>query len=119
MVDQLAPRPRLGNLTQGQGLTPNQVQFGWVLTDVDLPEQCVMLSRAYSPSGPWEPISNWIENSGRYIWTVDQAIDRPIYIRLEARDLAGNIGKVDSDQPMQIDLTRPSARILDVESVTQ
>ncbi len=119
VVDQLAPRPRLGNLTQGQGLTPNQVQFGWVLTDVDLPEQCVMLSRAYSPSGPWEPISNWIENSGRYIWTVDQAIDRPIYIRLEARDLAGNIGKVDSDQPMQIDLTRPSARILDVESVTQ
>ena len=119
VVDQIAPRPRLGNLTQGQGLTHNQVQFSWVLTDADLPEQSVMLSRAYSPTGPWEPISGWIENSGRYIWTLDQTIDRPIYIRLEARDLAGNLGKADSDQPMQIDLTRPSARILDVESVTQ
>ncbi len=119
IVDQDAPRPKLGNLTQGQGLTHNQVQFSWVLMDADLPEQPVMLSRAYSPTGPWEPISSWIENSGRYIWTLDQTIDRPIYIRLEARDLAGNIGKVDSDQPLHIDLTRPTARILDVESVTQ
>ena len=119
IVDQIAPRPKLGNLTQGQGLTHNQVQFSWVLMDADLPDQPVMISRAFSPTGPWEPISGWVENSGRYIWTVDQTIDRPIYIRLEARDLAGNIGKVDSDQPLQIDLTRPSARILDVESVTQ
>ncbi len=119
IVDQDAPRPKLGNLTQGQGLTHNQVQFSWVLMDADLPEQPVMLSRAFSPTGPWEPISGWIENSGRYIWTLDQTIDRPIYIRLEARDLAGNIGKVDSDQPLQIDLRRPTARILDVESVTQ
>ena len=78
-----------------------------------------MLSRAFSPTGPWEPISGWVENTGRYIWTVDQPIDRPIYIRLEARDLAGNIGKMDSDEPLQIDLTRPTARILDVETVTQ
>ena len=119
VVDQIAPRPKLGTLTQGQGLTHNQVQFSWVLVDADLPEQPVMISRAYTPTGPWEPISGWVENTGRYIWTVDQTIDRPIYIRLEARDLAGNIGKADSDQPMQIDLTRPSARILDVETVTQ
>ncbi len=119
IVDQIAPRPKLGNLTQGQGLTQNQVQFNWVLTDADLPEQSVLISRAYSPTGPWEPISSWVENTGRYIWTVDQTIDRPIYVRLEARDLAGNIGKADSDQPLHIDLTRPSARILDVETVTQ
>ncbi len=119
VVDQIAPRPKLGRLTQGQGLTQNQVQFSWDLVDADLPEQPVMISRAYSPTGPWEPISNWVENTGRYIWNVDQTIDRPIYIRLEARDLAGNIGKVDSDQPLQIDLTRPAAHIIDVETVTQ
>jgi hypothetical protein len=119
VVDQIAPRPKLGTLTQGQGLTHNQVQFSWVLVDADLPELPVMISRAYSPTGPWEPISGWVENSGRYIWTVEQSIDRPIYIRLEARDLAGNIGKADSDQPLQIDLMRPTARILDIESVTQ
>lgn len=119
VVDLDAPRPKLGNLTQGQGLTHNQVQFSWILIEADLPEKPVMLSRAYSPTGPWEPISGWIENSGRFIWAVDQTIDRPIYIRLEARDLAGNIGKVDSDQPLHIDLTHPTARLLDVESVTQ
>ncbi len=119
IVDQVAPRPKLGSLNQGQGLTHNQVMLSWVLLDSDLPEQSVMLSRAYSPTGPWEPISGWIENTGRYLWTVDQTIDRPIYIRIEARDFAGNIGKADSDQPLHIDLTRPTARILDVETVTQ
>lgn len=119
IVDQIAPRPKLGSLNQGQGVTHNQVMLSWVLLDGDLPEQSVMLSRAYSPTGPWEPISGWIENTGRYLWTVDQTIERPIYIRIEARDLAGNIGKADSDQPLHIDLTRPTARILDVETVTQ
>ncbi len=119
VVDQVAPRPKLGAFQQGQGQTHNQVQLSWVLVDADLPEQPVMLSRSFSPSGPWEPITGWIENTGRYIWSVDQTIDRPIYIRLEARDLAGNIGKADSDQPLQIDLTHPTARIIDVETVIQ
>lgn len=119
IVDQVAPRPRLGSLNQGQGITHNQVMLSWVLLDGDLAEKPVMLSRAYSPTGPWEPISGWIENTGRYLWNVDQTIERPIYIRIEARDLAGNIGKADSDQPLHIDLTRPTARILDIETVTQ
>jgi hypothetical protein len=119
VVDDVAPRPRLGSLNQGQGVTHNQVMLSWVLLDGDLPEQSVMLSRAYSPTGPWEPISGWIENTGRYLWSVDQTFERPVYIRIEARDLAGNIGKADSDQPLHIDLTRPTARILDVETVTQ
>jgi len=119
LVDQTAPRPKLGSLNQGQGFTHSQVQFTWVLIDSDLPERPVMLLRAYSPTGPWEPISDWVENTGRFVWAVDQKIDRPIYIRIEARDLAGNIGKADSDQPLHIDLTRPTARIIDVETVTQ
>ncbi len=119
VVDQIAPRPKLGPLQQGQGVTHNQVQFSWVLIDADLPEQPVMLSRAYAPTGPWEPISGWIENTGRFNWAVDQSLDRPIYVRLEARDLAGNIGKVDGDQPLQIDMTTPTARIIDIETVTQ
>lgn len=119
VVDQIAPRPKLGIPQQGHGVTHNQVQFSWVLIDADLPEQPVMFSRAFSPNGPWEPISGWIENTGRFHWAVDQTIDRPIYIRMEARDIAGNIGKVDSDQPLQIDLTRPTARIIDIETVTQ
>jgi hypothetical protein len=119
IVDQNAPRAKFGAIQQGQGQAHNQVQFSWVLTDSDLPETPVMLLKSDSPNGPWEPISSWIENSGRYLWTVDQSIDRPVYVRLEARDLAGNVGHVDLEQPLQIDLLKPTARIIDVETVTQ
>lgn len=118
VVDQIAPSPKRGPLQLGQGVTHHQIQFSWVLIDADLPEQPVMLSRAYRPTGPREFISGWIENTGRFNWAVDQAIDRPSDIRLEARDLAENIGQVDADQPLQIDMTTPTARIIDVETVT-
>lgn len=119
IVDRVAPQPKFGVIQQGQGLAHNQVQFSWVLTDSDLADAPVMLLKADSPSGPWEPITEWMENSGRYQWTVGQTIDRPVYIRLEARDLAGNIGRVDLAQPLQIDLVKPTARIIDIETVTQ
>lgn len=119
IVDQVAPRPKFGTIQQGQGQAHNQIQISWVLVESDLPQTPVMLLRSESPNGPWEPISGWIENSGRYLWTVEQSMDRPVYVRLEARDLAGNIGRADLDQPLQVDLVRPTARIIDVETVTQ
>lgn len=119
IVDQVAPRPKFGAIQQGQGLAHNQIQFSWVLTDSDLPQTSVMLLKSDTPNGPWEPISGWIENSGRYQWSVDQSVDRPVYVRLEARDLAGNIGRTELEQPLQIDLVKPTARIIDVETVTQ
>jgi hypothetical protein len=119
IVDKVVPQPKFGLAQQGQGLAHNQIQFSWVLTDSDLAEAPVMLLRSESPSGPWEPISGWIENTGRYQWTVNQSIDRPVYVRLEARDLAGNIGRADLEQPLQIDLVKPTARIIDIETVTQ
>lgn len=119
IVDHLAPQPKFGVVQQGQGAAHNQIQFSWVLADSDLADSPVKLLRSDSPSGPWEPITDWMDNSGRYQWTVTQSLDRPVYIRLEARDLAGNVGHVDLAQPLQIDLVKPTARIIDIETVTQ
>ena len=42
-----------------------------------------------------------------------------IYFRLLARDAAGNIGSAQTSQPVLIDLKRPKARMLGVQSASQ
>lgn len=119
VIDTVPPRPKLNSFQQGLGPAHNQLQINWTLIENDLPAQPVLLSYAYSPTGPWEPISGWVENSGRYLWTVDTRITSPIFIRIEARDLAGNVAHVDSEQAIPIDLTKPTARIVDIETSVQ
>ncbi len=119
VVDTIAPRPRLNSLQQGGGSAHNQLQINWSLIENDLPPQSVMLSYSTTPNGPWEPMSSWIENTGRYLWTVDRVIDKPVYIRLEARDLAGNVAHVDSEQAIPIDMVKPTARIVEIETAVQ
>jgi hypothetical protein len=114
-VDQAAPVAQLLPLRQGQGTNNNQVLIEWSVQDDLLAEQPIALSFSDSPSGPWRPISGWTANTGRHIWTISEPLKQRVYIRLEARDAAGNTSIAQAEQPLLVDLSRPTARIVDVE----
>jgi hypothetical protein len=116
VVDRQPPEAEITAAVQGQGASRGEVEIQWIVKDERLPENPVLLSYASDPAGPWEPITQWIENSGRYRWKVDQSWTHPVYLRLEARDAAGNLTRVDTKSPLVLDLSRPSARITDVEA---
>ena len=40
-----------------------------------------------------------------------------LFVRIAVRDEAGNQARAETEQPVLIDLTRPTARIVDVESI--
>lgn len=69
------------------------------------------------PSGPWEPIATGLENTGRYVWALEMEAAQKIYVRIDARDAAGNVTRVEVNQPLVIDMSTPTARILDVETL--
>jgi hypothetical protein len=46
---------------------------------------------------------------------VDEQAMTSVFLRLEARDAAGNITRVDSPTPLLLDSARPSARFTDVQ----
>jgi hypothetical protein len=114
-VDQAAPVAQLLPLRQGQGSNNNQVLIEWAVQDEMLAEQPVALSFADNPAGPWRPITGWTENTGRHIWTINEPLKQRVYIRLEARDAAGNSVIAQAEHPLLVDLSRPTARIVDVE----
>jgi hypothetical protein len=116
-VDRQPPRINLLPLRQGQGPTSKQVFIEWSLTEEALAEEPVALSYSEHRSGPWQPLTGWQRNSNRYAWTLEPHVPAQVYVRLEARDAAGNVAQVETDSPLIIDLSRPTARMLNVESI--
>jgi hypothetical protein len=117
IVDRMPPQATLLPPRQGQGTAPNQMLIEWTLSDEALAEQPVALYFAPRKEGPWQPITGWQAHTGHYLWTFGPDIPKEVYVRLDARDAAGNIARAETGEPMLVDLSRPTARIIDVESV--
>lgn len=119
IVDQTAPRIELQPIQQGRGADLNKLTIAWRIQEDRPTEKPVSLYYGPSRQGPWEPISGWIADTGSYAWTVGLGAPPQFHIRLVARDAAGNVAEVISAQPVVVDLSRPSARIVDVEISTE
>jgi hypothetical protein len=76
----------------------------------------VGLYYAEKESGPWLPIATSQENSGRYVWQVPASAPPSFFVRVEATDLAGNMGRAQTAKPVLLDTSRPTVSILGVES---
>jgi hypothetical protein len=115
VVDRQPPTSSLGNVTQGAGARRGEINIEWTVQDDHLVAKPVRLSWAPAREGPWRPMTDWIANTGRYEWKADEQAVAAVYLRLEARDAAGNIARVDSQAPLMLDSSRPTARFTDVD----
>lgn len=115
-VDETAPRVQLLPVEQGRGQSLNKLLIRWMAQDENLAERPISLSYGNSPNGPWQPIAGGLDNSGSYVWTMAPGLAPRLYFRIEARDIAGNVQRIDTNEPLLIDLSKPTARILDVET---
>lgn len=117
IVDQTAPRIELLPVQQGQGAAMNQLTVRWKIHEDRPAEKPVSVYYAPALHGPWEPISGWQDDAGSFSWSVGPGSPAQFYVRVMARDAAGNVSQTDTTQPVVVDLSRPSARIVDVEVV--
>ncbi len=75
----------------------------------------ITLQWAERPDGPWTNIATNLTNTGRHVWHVGPNLMN-VYLRVVARDVAGNVGFDESPEPQLVDLTEPDARILRISS---
>jgi hypothetical protein len=116
VVDQTAPELELLPVQQGLGKNVNKLLITWKCADDNLADRPVSLFYSSSGQAPWLPVTGPLENTGSFVWNISQGVPVKFYLRIEARDLAGHVATVDSPQPIVIDLSRPTAKIIDVES---
>ncbi|MFH1304670.1 MAG: hypothetical protein ABIK07_26760, partial [Planctomycetota bacterium] len=115
VVDRTAPAIKLNPVTQGQGGEANKVTISWAMSDQNPAEKPIAINFSTQPTGPWEPIVDWQENIGRFTWSVGPGNPSKFYLQVVARDAAGNISQEVTTEPIILDLTKPSGRIVDVE----
>ncbi len=84
-----------------------------------LAQRPITIAFSQSPGGPWIPVASGLENSGHYAWAIDNRIPLQVYLRIEARDEAGNIGAYTTPEPVSLDQMRPKAHIREVHPVGQ
>lgn len=119
IVDRTAPVARLMPLKPGDGLDKDKVIIEWTAQDRELAPLPVALHYAITPTGPWQPIQGWQANGGRFTWSIPATLEQPVYVRMDVRDVAGNMTQLYSEQPFLVDRAVPQARVTDVESLSR
>jgi hypothetical protein len=116
--DATPPVVRLSSVEVGRGEDDGKLLISWTATDknMDRTDRCVTLSYAEDPKGTWTPFAKELPNDGFYSWKMESTVPFQFYVRVEARDKAGNVGKADTVDRVKVDLNQPKANISGIEA---
>jgi hypothetical protein len=64
--------------------------------------------------GEWKNIALNLPNTGRYVWHLPSNLPDRVYLRLIARDTAGNEGVAETAEPQLVDLSEPEGTIVGI-----
>ena len=92
---------------------PNTLILTWTAKDKNLAADPITLQWAERPDGSvWNSIAAGLANSGQYLWQLPPNMPPRVYLRVSARDTAGNTGVAETREPMLVDLNKPEGRLL-------
>jgi hypothetical protein len=97
---------------------PNALILSWSAADRNLADNPITLEWAERKDGPWTLISDHLANSsalgtlppgatGSFVWPLSERMPSRVYLKLTARDNAGNVAIAQTDKPVLIDLSVP------------
>jgi hypothetical protein len=92
----------------------NAMVLGWIVTDRNLGSEPITLEWSEQAAGPWQVIAAKLPNTGSYSWQLPQKMPSYVYLRLTARDNAGNVAIAITDQPQLVDMSVPEGYIFRV-----
>jgi hypothetical protein len=115
-VDLTKPVVELKSVLVGQGVDKGKLSIRWAAADKNFGNTPITLSYAALAEGPWTPIYGKLPNTGSYVWTMPVGGSMPwqFYVKVEAIDLAGNIGEAITPGLVKVDTFQPKAKIIDV-----
>ncbi|MGL5096735.1 MAG: hypothetical protein ACRDD1_14165, partial [Planctomycetia bacterium] len=114
LVDLSKPDIKLYAPTVDQGIQAGTVFFTWWVHDDNLGPRPVTLEYAENANGPWRTIAANLENTGKFQWKTPADVPYQFYVQLVAPDLAGNVGRAQTEKPVIVDLSRPKVKLLGV-----
>ncbi len=113
IVDRTSPRARFDQLQMSDDGRTLLVR--WVAEDPNPHDRPIRIEYSQTKAGPWTPMTDWQDNTGKLDWQVSRNVPTQVYIRMLVRDAAGNAGQLVYPQPVLVDMSRPRARITSIK----
>jgi hypothetical protein len=115
-VDITKPTVKLAGVVVGNGPDKGKLTVSWFAQDKNLAPNPITLSYAKNSDGPWTTFAEKLPNTGRHVWTMPaDGVPYQFHVKVEALDLAGNVGEAVSADLVKVDLSTPKVKILNVE----
>jgi hypothetical protein len=115
-VDVTKPVVHLHNILVGtNGPDKGKLNITWTARDDNMARDPIKLSYAEQLAGPWTTVKEKLPNTGQYIWQMPDGVPFQFHLKVEATDLAGNVGEAVTDSLIKVDLAQPKAKILTVQ----
>ncbi len=118
VVDKTEPKVRITSAQYGEGDRTGSLVIGYEASDENLMKRPVSLSFSDSVAGPWTTIAAGLRNEGMYVWPADPNMPRLIYLRIDVKDQAGNVGTYVLQQAIETQGLAPRARIRGFRSLS-
>ncbi len=116
-LDRTRPAAKITSVDVGKDGT--ELAIRWEASDQLMESRPISLLMSDRPAGPWTPFASGLENTGSYVWPLDDRVPDQLYLRIEARDEAGNLGMYELAEPVTLHRQRPQGRIRGVRPVEQ
>ena len=114
-VDLTKPVVQILDLQVGNGIDKGKLTTAWSARDKNLGSQPIRLSYAEQKDGPWNTFADKLANSGKHTWKMPEGLPYQFFVRVEAVDLAGNVGEAITLDKVKVDLSLPKAQIRAIE----
>jgi hypothetical protein len=111
----------------GDPSSPDTLVIQWKATDRHFGDDPITVEWSDKPTGPWQPAAGAAEvlqagagnapqarrlpNTGSFGWRVPAGVAPRVYLKVTARDAAGNVREVVTRDPILVDLVKPRAKI--------
>jgi hypothetical protein len=101
-VDLTRPVVQIQGVEMSLTSRPPALVIRWTARDRNLGPRPVTISYAESPEGPWTTLAASVPNTGRLEMPVPSKLPSCVLLRIDAVDLAGNVGSARTEQAVRI-----------------
>jgi len=118
-VDATPPQVQLYPPQVGTGVNAGKVAIAWRASDLHLPPKSVSLWwRPDQAGSSWQVISEGLDNTGQFVWSVPATVLQKFHLKVEATDTVGHKGTGETTESgaIMVDRSRPRSRIIGLDS---
>lgn len=101
-VDDEQPTVELVAISRDESTPTGALVIRYVVRDPLIAPRAARLLYSPNAEGPWATIADAAENQGEHRWAPDPSVPAKVFIRIEATDLAGNVGVATSADEVSI-----------------